>query len=58
MAFCVTFVFTVTLSVFPAVTVDVKTVYGGNWGMEYYTNTTRKLTNYRKLSALLHFINS
>ncbi|XP_039525569.1 equilibrative nucleoside transporter 2 [Pimephales promelas] len=31
MAFCVTFVFTVTLSVFPAVTVDVKTVYGGNW---------------------------
>ncbi|XP_067283244.1 equilibrative nucleoside transporter 2 isoform X2 [Pseudorasbora parva] len=31
MAFCVTFVFTVTLSVFPAVTVDVKTVYGGHW---------------------------
>ncbi|XP_026124040.1 equilibrative nucleoside transporter 2-like isoform X3 [Carassius auratus] len=31
MAFCVTFVFTVTLSVFPAVTVDVKTVYGGKW---------------------------
>ncbi|KAI4900869.1 hypothetical protein NFI96_019634, partial [Prochilodus magdalenae] len=34
MAFCVTFVFTVTLSVFPAVTVDVKTVYEGNW--EHY----------------------
>lgn len=33
MAFCVTFVFTVTLSVFPAVTVDVKTVYPGKWGM-------------------------
>lgn len=31
MAFCVTFVFTVTLSVFPAVTVDVETVYGGKW---------------------------
>lgn len=31
MAFCVTFVFTVTLSVFPAVTVDVRTVYPGGW---------------------------
>ncbi|XP_075999852.1 equilibrative nucleoside transporter 2-like [Genypterus blacodes] len=31
MAFCVTFVFTVTLSVFPAVTVDVQTSYPGNW---------------------------
>ncbi|RXN23773.1 equilibrative nucleoside transporter 2-like protein [Labeo rohita] len=31
MAFCVTFVFVVTLSVFPAVTVDVKTVYRGKW---------------------------
>lgn len=31
MAFCVTFVFTVTLSVFPAVTVDVKTFNGGKW---------------------------
>ncbi|KAI5617685.1 equilibrative nucleoside transporter 2-like [Silurus asotus] len=31
MAFCVTFVFTVTLSVFPAVTVDVETVYKGKW---------------------------
>lgn len=31
MAFCVTFVFTVTLSVFPAVTADVKTVFKG-WG--------------------------
>lgn len=31
MAFCVTFVFIVTLSVFPAVTVDVKTAYGGKW---------------------------
>ncbi|KAF4071445.1 hypothetical protein AMELA_G00273360 [Ameiurus melas] len=31
MAFCITFVFTVTLSVFPAVTVDVKTVYEGKW---------------------------
>ncbi|XP_031440983.1 equilibrative nucleoside transporter 2 isoform X2 [Clupea harengus] len=31
MAFCVTFIFTVTLSVFPAVTVDVKTVYRGEW---------------------------
>lgn len=35
MAFCVTFVFTVTLSVFPVVTVDVKTVYGGNWGTKH-----------------------
>lgn len=32
MAFCVTFVFTVTLSVFPAVTVDVKTLFPGEWG--------------------------
>ncbi|XP_071779612.1 equilibrative nucleoside transporter 2-like [Centroberyx gerrardi] len=31
MAFCVTFVFTVTLSVFPAVTVDVKTLFPGRW---------------------------
>lgn len=31
MAFCVTFVFTVTLSVFPAVTVDVKTFFPGEW---------------------------
>ncbi|XP_041841492.1 equilibrative nucleoside transporter 2 isoform X2 [Melanotaenia boesemani] len=31
MAFCVTFVFTVTLSVFPAVTVDVKTWFPGRW---------------------------
>ncbi|KAL3046660.1 hypothetical protein OYC64_004614 [Pagothenia borchgrevinki] len=31
MAFCVTFVFTVTLSVFPAVTVDVKTSFPGKW---------------------------
>lgn len=31
MAFCVTFVFTVTLSVFPAVTADVKTIFPGNW---------------------------
>uniref|UniRef100_W5UTJ4 Equilibrative nucleoside transporter 2 n=1 Tax=Ictalurus punctatus TaxID=7998 RepID=W5UTJ4_ICTPU len=31
MAFCITFVFTVTLAVFPAVTVDVKTVYEGKW---------------------------
>lgn len=32
MAFCVTFVFTVTLSVFPAITVDVKTTSEGeNW---------------------------
>uniref|UniRef100_A0A667Y8V5 Solute carrier family 29 member 2 n=1 Tax=Myripristis murdjan TaxID=586833 RepID=A0A667Y8V5_9TELE len=31
MAFCVTFVFTVTLSVFPAVTVDVKTLFPGKW---------------------------
>lgn len=32
MAFCVTFVFTVTLSVFPAVTVDVRTSFeGGKW---------------------------
>ncbi|XP_065150249.1 equilibrative nucleoside transporter 2 [Paramisgurnus dabryanus] len=36
MAFCVTFVFTVTLSVFPAVTVDVKSVYGGDWE-KYFT---------------------
>uniref|UniRef100_A0A1A8BQS8 Solute carrier family 29 (Nucleoside transporters), member 2 n=1 Tax=Nothobranchius kadleci TaxID=1051664 RepID=A0A1A8BQS8_NOTKA len=32
MAFCVTFIFTVTLSVFPAVTVDVKTIFPGKWG--------------------------
>ncbi|XP_061566551.1 equilibrative nucleoside transporter 2 [Cololabis saira] len=31
MAFCVTMVFTVTLSVFPAVTVDVKTSFPGKW---------------------------
>ncbi|KAM3590443.1 uncharacterized protein V6R79_009697 [Siganus canaliculatus] len=31
MAFCVTFVFTVTLSVFPAVTADVKTKFPGTW---------------------------
>ncbi|XP_062371746.1 equilibrative nucleoside transporter 2 isoform X2 [Sardina pilchardus] len=31
MAFCIVFIFTVTLSVFPAVTVDVKSVYGGEW---------------------------
>ncbi|XP_053533667.1 equilibrative nucleoside transporter 2 isoform X4 [Ictalurus punctatus] len=31
MAFCITFVVMVTLSVFPAVTVDVKTVYEGKW---------------------------
>lgn len=31
MAFCVTFVFTVTLSVFPAVTADVKTLFPGKW---------------------------
>ncbi len=35
MAFSVTFVFTVTLSVFPAITVDVKTVYGGKWGTKH-----------------------
>ncbi|XP_056298195.1 equilibrative nucleoside transporter 2 [Pseudoliparis swirei] len=31
MAFCVTFVFTVTLSVFPAVTADVRTSFTGKW---------------------------
>uniref|UniRef100_A0A3Q3XDB2 Uncharacterized protein n=1 Tax=Mola mola TaxID=94237 RepID=A0A3Q3XDB2_MOLML len=31
MAFCVTFVFTVTLSVFPAVTADVRTIFPGKW---------------------------
>ncbi|KAM8899981.1 equilibrative nucleoside transporter 2-like isoform 1-T2 [Spinachia spinachia] len=31
MAFCVTFVFLVTLSVFPAVTADVRTSFPGNW---------------------------
>uniref|UniRef100_A0AAZ3RV08 Solute carrier family 29 member 2 n=1 Tax=Oncorhynchus tshawytscha TaxID=74940 RepID=A0AAZ3RV08_ONCTS len=31
MAFCVVFVFTVTLAVFPAITVDVKTIYPGKW---------------------------
>ncbi|KAM8880929.1 equilibrative nucleoside transporter 2 [Synchiropus picturatus] len=37
MAFCVTFVFTVTLSVFPAVTADVKTSPdSGNWKL-YFT---------------------
>lgn len=33
MAFCVTFVFTVTLSVFPAVTADVKTAFP-KWGTQ------------------------
>lgn len=32
MAFCVTFVFTVTLSVFPAVTADVRTIFSQKWG--------------------------
>uniref|UniRef100_A0A3P9BPL3 Solute carrier family 29 member 2 n=1 Tax=Maylandia zebra TaxID=106582 RepID=A0A3P9BPL3_9CICH len=37
MAFCVTFVFTVTLSVFPAITVDVKTTSEGeNWELFYF----------------------
>uniref|UniRef100_A0A8C9SHK2 Solute carrier family 29 member 2 n=1 Tax=Scleropages formosus TaxID=113540 RepID=A0A8C9SHK2_SCLFO len=36
MAFCVTFVFTVTLSVFPAVTVDVQSAFKGRWQM-YFT---------------------
>ncbi|XP_070785835.1 equilibrative nucleoside transporter 2-like [Enoplosus armatus] len=31
MAFCVTFVFIVTLSVFPAVTADVRTLFPGKW---------------------------
>lgn len=31
MAFCVTFVFTVTLSVFPAVTADVRTIFSAKW---------------------------
>ncbi|KAI3376624.1 hypothetical protein L3Q82_017057 [Scortum barcoo] len=31
MAFCVTFVFTVTLSVFPAITADVKTAFPEKW---------------------------
>ncbi|XP_069036472.1 equilibrative nucleoside transporter 2 isoform X1 [Lepisosteus oculatus] len=31
MALCVTLVFTITLSVFPAVTADVKTLYPGKW---------------------------
>ncbi|XP_076580485.1 equilibrative nucleoside transporter 2-like [Chaetodon auriga] len=31
MAFCVTFVFTVTLSVFPAVTADVRTSFSAKW---------------------------
>ncbi|CAL9694484.1 unnamed protein product [Knipowitschia caucasica] len=31
MALCVTFVFTVTLSVFPAVTADVRTIFPGKW---------------------------
>uniref|UniRef100_A0A8C9YWT2 Solute carrier family 29 member 2 n=1 Tax=Sander lucioperca TaxID=283035 RepID=A0A8C9YWT2_SANLU len=35
MAFCVTFVFTVTLSVFPAVTADVRTSFPGKWGMSF-----------------------
>ncbi|KAL0970398.1 hypothetical protein UPYG_G00241400 [Umbra pygmaea] len=35
MAFCVTFVFTVTLALFPAVTVDVKTIYPGNWELYF-----------------------
>ncbi|XP_024143920.1 equilibrative nucleoside transporter 2 isoform X1 [Oryzias melastigma] len=37
MAFCVTFVFTVTLSVFPAVTADVKTAFPGKWE-NYFTS--------------------
>ncbi|XP_057709870.1 equilibrative nucleoside transporter 2 [Corythoichthys intestinalis] len=50
MAFCVTFVFTVTLSVFPAITVDVKTsspdfetVLPGNWN-RYFINVCCFLT--------------
>ncbi|XP_061922122.1 equilibrative nucleoside transporter 2 isoform X1 [Entelurus aequoreus] len=31
MAFCVTFVFTVTLAVFPAITANVQTMYTGDW---------------------------
>ncbi|KAJ8405399.1 hypothetical protein AAFF_G00318720 [Aldrovandia affinis] len=31
MAFCITFVFIVTLSVFPAVTVDVRSEFSGRW---------------------------
>ncbi|XP_068164769.1 equilibrative nucleoside transporter 2-like [Antennarius striatus] len=37
MAFCVTFVFTVTLSVFPAVTADVKTIFSKNWERFFIT---------------------
>ncbi|XP_061665161.1 equilibrative nucleoside transporter 2-like [Syngnathoides biaculeatus] len=50
MAFCVTFVFTVTLSVFPAITVDVKTsspefntALPGNWE-RYFINVCCFLT--------------
>lgn len=35
MAFCVTFVFTVTLSVFPAVTADVRTAFPGKWELYF-----------------------
>uniref|UniRef100_A0A3P9KV95 Solute carrier family 29 member 2 n=1 Tax=Oryzias latipes TaxID=8090 RepID=A0A3P9KV95_ORYLA len=35
MAFCVTFVFSVTLSVFPAVTVDVRTAFPGKWELYF-----------------------
>ncbi|KAJ8281832.1 hypothetical protein COCON_G00043510 [Conger conger] len=31
MAFCITFMFVVTLSVFPAITVDVKSKFSGKW---------------------------
>ncbi|KAG9346665.1 hypothetical protein JZ751_006977 [Albula glossodonta] len=35
MAFCITFVFIVTLSVFPAVTVDVKSKFSGRWELYF-----------------------
>ncbi|KAG7465245.1 hypothetical protein MATL_G00174280 [Megalops atlanticus] len=35
MAFCITFVFIVTLSVFPAVTVDVKSEFSGKWELYF-----------------------
>lgn len=45
MAFCVTFVFTVTLSVFPAVTADVRTAFPGKWGMFHCVWSLLNLTS-------------
>lgn len=52
MAFCVTFVFTVTLSVFPAVTADVKTIFSANWGNDSVTPTWCICTGRRRSGVM------